>query len=417
MKGIIMKLRVSLWAMTILVGMMVIFTACGGGGGKAGGGGGGGGGGISYHYEGFPTNGTGPGDFYYIDVTMHGNWGNYSWWNVGAGMGNDYDNGYIYGAYAYLYIPNLYQLYSNNSKVPGYMLQLPNQIWVGCLENCVDNPNLIVAVNSEVSPFDAGIKEDYNFLSVDKTYGAFTITPNPLDGTTGQLSGTRGTFGGEKPGDFSATYAFNSDTDSLLFAETAPNDGGLFYSWYLNLNNLVTVMDEYTVDSTDSPNLHAYGNFMVGVKKIGPPIFPNDPNLYKGVWTFLQSNGQFGTLNVNAFSGANPTSVRVAYVDPSDGSTTGWDMTSIVNNEDGTLDIADFYGDGSNTKARAMVLPNYITVISAEDGTFMVAIRHHDYWLPTSTTDPVPSARDSHAAVWTGTEMIVWGGEDYDVLF
>src|SRR5438876_5987113 len=30
-------------------------------------------------------------------------------------------------------------------------------------------------------------------------------------------------------------------------------------------------------------------------------------------------------------------------------------------------------------------------------------------WAPTSLTN-VPSSRDAHTAVWTGTEMIVWGG-------
>src|SRR5262249_28175457 len=32
-----------------------------------------------------------------------------------------------------------------------------------------------------------------------------------------------------------------------------------------------------------------------------------------------------------------------------------------------------------------------------------------DSWTPTSTTD-APTARSSHTAVWTGSEMIVWGG-------
>ncbi len=33
-----------------------------------------------------------------------------------------------------------------------------------------------------------------------------------------------------------------------------------------------------------------------------------------------------------------------------------------------------------------------------------------DTWTPTSTGANVPSARSDHAAVWTGTKMIVWGG-------
>jgi hypothetical protein len=32
-----------------------------------------------------------------------------------------------------------------------------------------------------------------------------------------------------------------------------------------------------------------------------------------------------------------------------------------------------------------------------------------DLWLPTSTTN-APLARQNHTAAWTGTEMIIWGG-------
>jgi N-acetylneuraminic acid mutarotase len=34
-----------------------------------------------------------------------------------------------------------------------------------------------------------------------------------------------------------------------------------------------------------------------------------------------------------------------------------------------------------------------------------------DSWTNTSTNYPVPAGRSSHTAVWTGSEMIVWGGE------
>jgi N-acetylneuraminic acid mutarotase len=37
-----------------------------------------------------------------------------------------------------------------------------------------------------------------------------------------------------------------------------------------------------------------------------------------------------------------------------------------------------------------------------------------DSWTATSSTTDAPSARDYHTAVWTGTEMIVWGGHFYD---
>jgi hypothetical protein len=36
----------------------------------------------------------------------------------------------------------------------------------------------------------------------------------------------------------------------------------------------------------------------------------------------------------------------------------------------------------------------------------------NDSWVPTSTGPGLPTPRTKHAAVWTGTEMIVWGGDD-----
>src|SRR5215510_1386741 len=39
-----------------------------------------------------------------------------------------------------------------------------------------------------------------------------------------------------------------------------------------------------------------------------------------------------------------------------------------------------------------------------------------DSWTGTSTTD-APSVRAGHTAVWTGSEMIVWGGTDWHNIF
>src|SRR5512136_2197528 len=35
-----------------------------------------------------------------------------------------------------------------------------------------------------------------------------------------------------------------------------------------------------------------------------------------------------------------------------------------------------------------------------------------DTWIPTSIGADVPAGRYYHTAVWTGTEMIVWGGSE-----
>ena len=37
-----------------------------------------------------------------------------------------------------------------------------------------------------------------------------------------------------------------------------------------------------------------------------------------------------------------------------------------------------------------------------------------DTWIATSTTN-APDARYLHTAVWTGSEMIVWAGENFDI--
>jgi len=51
-------------------------------------------------------------------------------------------------------------------------------------------------------------------------------------------------------------------------------------------------------------------------------------------------------------------------------------------------------------------------------GLFNDGGRYHptaDSWAPVSTSG-APSARGDHTAVWTGSEMIVWGGDNGSLL-
>ena len=62
--------------------------------------------------------------------------------------------------------------------------------------------------------------------------------------------------------------------------------------------------------------------------------------------------------------------------------------------------------------AMAAVTANYtLPVISSPSGGCA-----DDTWTPTSTTG-APDGRNSHTAVWTGSEMIVWGGGDNNSVF
>src|SRR5206468_3899152 len=63
-------------------------------------------------------------------------------------------------------------------------------------------------------------------------------------------------------------------------------------------------------------------------------------------------------------------------------------------------------------KAETQV-PVTIAAVSANDARQVIASPPDgcadDTWTATSTTS-APAARDTHTAVWTGSEMIVWGG-------
>src|SRR5882724_5162372 len=60
------------------------------------------------------------------------------------------------------------------------------------------------------------------------------------------------------------------------------------------------------------------------------------------------------------------------------------------------------------TGAEMIIWGGYADAFSNTGGRYTPGT---DTWTPTSTTN-APTGRESHIAVWTGTEMIVWGGYD-----
>ena len=60
------------------------------------------------------------------------------------------------------------------------------------------------------------------------------------------------------------------------------------------------------------------------------------------------------------------------------------------------------------TGAEMIIWGGYADAFSNTGGRYTPGT---DTWTPTSTTN-APTGRQSHTAVWTGTEMIVWGGYD-----
>jgi len=64
------------------------------------------------------------------------------------------------------------------------------------------------------------------------------------------------------------------------------------------------------------------------------------------------------------------------------------------------------------TGTRMIVWGGYETVLGRSSNSGGRYDPTADRWTPTSSDADVPSPRISHEAVWTGTEMIVWGGYD-----
>ena len=62
---------------------------------------------------------------------------------------------------------------------------------------------------------------------------------------------------------------------------------------------------------------------------------------------------------------------------------------------------------GANSQTRRIVLTN--TNYALPTMSYAATGCIPDSWIPTSTTN-APAARTAHTAVWTGSEMIVWGG-------
>jgi len=55
-------------------------------------------------------------------------------------------------------------------------------------------------------------------------------------------------------------------------------------------------------------------------------------------------------------------------------------------------------------------------IVSSDNVTVNSAVTQEPIFSPTSTVG-APSSREEHTAVWTGTEMIVWGGFDFPTFY
>jgi N-acetylneuraminic acid mutarotase len=87
-------------------------------------------------------------------------------------------------------------------------------------------------------------------------------------------------------------------------------------------------------------------------------------------------------------------------------------VTNVYANDQEPLDSGRARAENQKPKLMATASANYtLPAISGKPNGCI-----DDTWTATSTTN-VPSARDFHTSVWTGSEMIVWGGAGFGGLF
>jgi len=64
----------------------------------------------------------------------------------------------------------------------------------------------------------------------------------------------------------------------------------------------------------------------------------------------------------------------------------------------------------AETLVRQKLVDRPASLAQSTSGAALAVGCNEDVWIPTSTAPGVPTARRDHMAVWTGSEMIIWGG-------
>jgi len=121
-----------------------------------------------------------------------------------------------------------------------------------------------------------------------------------------------------------------------------------------------------------------------------------EPRITKAVWTGVEMIIWGGVSNVQSFNSGgkyNPD-------------TDSWEATSLTNAPCARSNHTLIWS-GSEMIVWGGSYYNDMTVYLNTGGRYNPLT---DLWVATSTGDNAPSSRSEHSSVWTGTEMIIWGG-------
>ena len=253
-------------------------------------------------------------------------------------------------------------------------------------------------------------------------------------------SGYLGTGGRYNPGANSWTATSTTNAPTGRDAHTAVWSGSEMIVWGGQDPGLSNIGGRYNPTSNSwiptgkTPARRRYhvavwtGSEMIiwgGIANIGPAVYTNtggkyDPSTdnWTATTTIQAPTGrEFPTAvwtgnEMIVWGGFSFDSSTFNYLNTGgryDPSTDRWLPTSTTNAPDGReLHTAVWTGSAMIVWGGLDVLPNGLPQDLNTGGIYNPGT---DSWIATSTTH-APSARDSHVAVWTGSEMIIWGSTD-----
>ena len=246
------------------------------------------------------------------------------------------------------------------------------------------------------SYFDTGGK--YDPVTDSWTATSTTNAPHGRATHTAVWTGTEMIIWGGfnvNPGHLNTGGRYNPDTDSWTATNTtsAPESRSYHSAIWTGSEMIVWGGYDYTLGSLNSggrynPNTDNWIN-------TGNNDAPDSREGHTAIWTGSEMIvwGGAGCPYANCFLNTGGR-----YIPGTD----SWTATSTANAPSG------------RTSHTAVWTGNEMVVWGGVDdfGSALTGGKYNpglDSWTPTSTTD-APSARSSHTAVWTGNEMIIWGG-------
>src|SRR5581483_4712542 len=260
--------------------------------------------------------------------------------------------------------------------------------------------------------------DDFNFVDLNTggrydpntntwTATSFSNAPDPRHNHTAVWTGTEmiiwGGFNNESFQDLNTGGRYDPDTDSWTATSTfAPDPRENHTAVWTGTQMII-----WGGSTFFSEDFNTGGRYDPGVDSwvaTSPANAPDARTFHTAVWTGTEMIVWGGT-------GGFPFSLDLNTGGRYDPSTNSWTATNTYNVPDPRSSHTAVW-TGTEMVVWGGATQNFPSTLNT-GARYDLAT---DSWMATTLTDE-PSPRNGHTAVWTGTEMIVWGGEDDNFNF